>query len=159
MVGIGSTPNSELFRASLDISSDGGIITDSSLRTSHASGDVFAAGDVACVPISLGREVDENLSPIIMRSEHVGSAQSMGTHAAGVMLGSAHANTPYNPVPFMYSRLVVHLFGGTDSNKLREECLRSRREIQTTIKQACLASIDFGRSYRQETSHSRSLMP
>lgn len=104
VLGIGSIPNSELFGDSLELSADGGIMVDSSLRTSHPSGDVFAAGDIACVPAPLGG-IDE----ITHRSEHVTSARQMGAHAARTMLGGAAAKEPYDPVPHMYSRLVICL--------------------------------------------------
>lgn len=112
VLGLGSIPNSELFRDSLELSSDGGIITDSSLRTSHPSGDVFAAGEIACVPAPLGG-IDENTHlATVLRSEHVQGAREMGAHAAKMMQGGATAAGLYDPVPQMYSRSVffaVHL--------------------------------------------------
>lgn len=107
MVGIGSIPNSELFRDTLVVSPDGGIVTDSSLRTSHQSGDVFAAGDVARAPVLLGGGGEENYMATTMRSEHVEAARSMGTHAAKMMLGGASVEDPYDPVPHLYSRWVL----------------------------------------------------
>lgn len=104
VVGIGSVPNSDLFLKSLVLSEDGGIITDSYLRTSHPSGDVFAAGDVACVPVPLGGNGDTSFMAIANRSEHIKAARDMGTFVAGMMLGGTDSGESYNPVPHMYSR-------------------------------------------------------
>lgn len=104
VAGIGSISNSELFRETLALSPDGGIITDPSLRTSHPSGDVFAAGDVACVPIPLTGDSDGNFPATSARYEHVKAARDMGAHAARVMMGGIGAHEPYDPVPHMYSR-------------------------------------------------------
>lgn len=116
VVGIGSVPNSELFLDSLELSSDGGIITDSLLRTSHPSGDVFAAGDVACAPVPLAAAsaaadvvdavLDESPAAAAGRTrhEHAKTARDMGVHAANAMLGIIDEDSPYDPVPCMYSR-------------------------------------------------------
>ncbi|CAM9798983.1 unnamed protein product [Ectocarpus fasciculatus] len=106
VVGIGSVPNSDLFLKSLFLSEDGGIITDSYLRTSHPSGDVFAAGDVACVPVPLGGNGDTSFMATANRSEHVKAARDMGAFAAGMMLGGDDSGESYNPVPHMYSRFL-----------------------------------------------------
>lgn len=107
MVGIGSVPNSELFRETLVLSKDGGILTDSSLRTSHPSGDVFAAGDVACAPVPLGGNDERNFMAMAIRSQHVKAARDMGTFAARTMLAGSDTGETYNPVPHMYSRSVL----------------------------------------------------
>ena len=104
MVGIGSIPNSDLFKDALGLSRDGGIVTDSSLRTSHPSGDIFAAGDVACAPVPLAGDGESGSSPKKIRSEHVKTAREMGKLAAKVMLGGIDAEERYDPVPYMYSR-------------------------------------------------------
>ncbi|CAM9894246.1 unnamed protein product [Scytosiphon promiscuus] len=106
VVGIGSIPNSELFRHSLVLSEDGGIVTDSSLRTSHPSGDVFAAGDVACAPVPLRGNGEGNFMATAIRSEHVKSARDMGTFAAAMMLAGSDTGESYNPVPHVYSRFL-----------------------------------------------------
>ncbi|CAM9140061.1 unnamed protein product [Laminaria digitata] len=106
VLGIGSIPNSELFRDSLELTADGGIMADSSLRTSHPSGDVFAAGDIACVPAPLGGIDEGTHSATTLRSEHVTAARDMGAHAARTMLGGAAAKEPYDPVPHLYSRIL-----------------------------------------------------
>ena len=106
VVGIGSVPNSELFRETLVLSKDGGILTDSSLRTSHPSGDVFAAGDVACAPVPLGSNDERNFMATAIRSQHVKAARDMGTFTARTMLAESDAGETYNPVPHMYSRSV-----------------------------------------------------
>lgn len=106
VVCIGSMPNSELFRDSLSLSADGGIVTDSSLRTSHPSGDVFAAGDVACAPVPLMGGEKGDFFSTAMRSEHVKTARDMGAYAATSMLGGNDVQLPYNPVPHIYSRWV-----------------------------------------------------
>lgn len=107
VVGIGSVPNSELFRETLVLSKDGGILTDSSLRTSHPSGDVFAAGDVACAPVPLGGNDERNFMTAAIRSQHVKAARDMGTFAARTMLAGSDTGDTYNPVPHMYSRSVL----------------------------------------------------
>lgn len=107
VVGIGSVPNSELFRETLVLSKDGGILTDSSLRTSHTSGDVFAAGDVACAPVPLGGSDDRNFMATAIRSRHVKAARDMGTFAARTMLAGGDTGETYSPVPHMYSRSVL----------------------------------------------------
>lgn len=104
VAGIGAVPNSELFRNTLLLSADGGIITDFSLRTTHPSGDVFAAGDVACAPVPLAGAGEGNHVATATKSEHVKTARDMGTHAARVMLGDAGNVGPFDPVPHMYSR-------------------------------------------------------
>lgn len=108
VVGIGSVPNSELFRETLVLSKDGGILTDSSLRTSHPSGDVFAAGDVACAPAPLGGNDERNFMTAAIRSQHVKAARDMGTFAAKTMLTGSDTGDTYNPVPHMYSRSVTY---------------------------------------------------
>lgn len=108
VAGIGSIPNSELFRDALATSADGGIITDPSLRTSHPSGDVFAAGDVACVRALVpGDDDDRNFPAVAVRSEHVQAARDMGAHAAQSMSGAIGVQAPYEPVPQMYCRSVL----------------------------------------------------
>lgn len=106
VLGIGSIPNSDLFKNTLDLSRDGGIVTDSSLRTSHPSGDIFAAGDVACSPVPLagGDDVEGESTPKILRFEHVKTARDMGMVAARAMLEGDDTEELYNPVPYMYSR-------------------------------------------------------
>lgn len=106
VLGIGSIPNSDLFKNTLDLSCDGGIVTDSSLRTSHPSGDIFAAGDVACSPVPLARgdDVEGGSTPKTIRFEHVKTARDMGKVAARAMLEGADINKSYDPVPYMYSR-------------------------------------------------------
>ncbi len=106
VVGIGSVPNSELFGETLVLSKDGGIVTDSSLRTSHPSGDVFAAGDVACAPVPLMGNGEGDFMATAMRSQHVRAARDMGTFAARKMLAGSQMGEMYNPVPHMYSRSV-----------------------------------------------------
>ncbi|CAM9240958.1 unnamed protein product [Choristocarpus tenellus] len=101
VLGIGSIPNTDLFHSSLSTAPDGSLITDSALRVSHASRDVFAAGDVASVPLLLagGR---------LTRFEHVHAAREMALHCARVMLypEGQESKLPYNPVPSFYSRFL-----------------------------------------------------
>lgn len=106
VAGIGSVPNSELFKDSLVLTADGGIVTDSSLRASHPSGDVFAAGDVACAPVPRGGYDEGNCTAAGMRFEHVQTARDMGMHVAGAMLERAGSDRSYDSVPHMYSRSV-----------------------------------------------------
>ncbi|CAN0075666.1 unnamed protein product [Ascophyllum nodosum] len=90
-IGIGSVPNSELFRTQLELLEDGGISVDSQCRARQPAPaedgaigaswcrPVFAAGDVAAYPLSLegGRRV---------RHEHVQNARDMAIVAARNML-------------------------------------------------------------------------
>lgn len=84
-------------------------MTDPSLRTSHSSRDVFAAGDVAYVPVPLTGDNDANFPVTSARHEHVRAAQDMGALAARVMMGGVGADEPYDPVPCMYSRSALFL--------------------------------------------------
>lgn len=96
---------------------DGGIVTDVSLRTSHPSGDVFAAGDVACAPVPLAGDRDGNVPTTAARFEHVTSARNMGAHAARAMLGGIGDQESYESVPHMYSRLVLWTAVNVDSSE------------------------------------------
>lgn len=107
VIGIGSVPNSDLFRETLVLSKTGGIVTDSLLRTSHPSGDVFAAGDVACAPVPLEGNDEGNLMATATRSQHVKEARDMGTFVARTMLTESDSGASYNPVPHMYSRSML----------------------------------------------------
>eukprot|EP00904_Undaria_pinnatifida_P002234 jgi/Undpi1/12010/HiC_scaffold_4.g01709.m1 len=84
LVGIGTVPNSELFRGQLKTSEDGGICVDPHCRAfleAKAGGaNVFAAGDVATYPLAL-----ENSRHV--RHEHVQNARDMAVVAARNMVG------------------------------------------------------------------------
>eukprot|EP00903_Cladosiphon_okamuranus_P021303 g19574.t1 len=100
MIGIGSAPNSGLFRGKLELSEDGGLCVDAQCRAliepssaSEAGKDgvvsdlpIFAAGDVAAFPLTLegSRRV---------RHEHVQNARDMAICAARNMVGSSAAGS------------------------------------------------------------------
>jgi NADPH-dependent 2,4-dienoyl-CoA reductase/sulfur reductase-like enzyme len=92
VAGIGIEPNLEL-AAEADLPVANGIIVDAYGRAGGRE-DVFAAGDVACLPVvALGRE---------MRVEHEDHAKSHGRHVGANMAG---ADEPYEHLPFFYSDL------------------------------------------------------
>jgi NADPH-dependent 2,4-dienoyl-CoA reductase/sulfur reductase-like enzyme len=91
VVGIGTTPNLGLARdAGLPVGD--GIEVDAYLRAGHP--DIFAAGDVASIPIGAlgGRR----------RFEHENQAKASGLAAGRAMAGRAQ---PYTHLPFFYSDL------------------------------------------------------
>ena len=89
VVGIGAVPNTELAEAA-GLEVDGGVVTDSALRTSAP--DIFAAGDVASSfhPL-LGRH---------LRLDHWANAAGGGQAAATSMLGQ---DVSYDRVPYFFS--------------------------------------------------------
>eukprot|EP00752_Nemacystus_decipiens_P013306 g11786.t1 len=100
VIGIGSAPNSDLFRGKLEMSEDGGLCVDAQCRALlEPSSDadvgkggvasdlpVFAAGDVASFPLALegSRRV---------RHEHIQNARDMAICAARNMVGSSAAGS------------------------------------------------------------------
>jgi 3-phenylpropionate/trans-cinnamate dioxygenase ferredoxin reductase subunit len=93
VVGAGVTPDVMLAqRAKLDIGPRGGVLTDSSLRTSAPS--ILAAGDIA--------EYDSVLHGDRMRIEHWDVAEQQGRAAAATMLGE---QAPYQVVPYFFCDL------------------------------------------------------
>jgi 3-phenylpropionate/trans-cinnamate dioxygenase ferredoxin reductase component len=94
VVGIGVRPNVELASAAglevADEADGGGIVADSSLRTSVP--DVFAAGDVV--------RWDHPLLGYPVRVEHWDNARASGPVAAKAMLGQ---DAVYDAVPFFYT--------------------------------------------------------
>jgi 3-phenylpropionate/trans-cinnamate dioxygenase ferredoxin reductase subunit len=89
VVGVGATPRLELARgAALTI--DGGVVTDSELRTSVVS--IYAAGDIAAAwhPFFHAR----------LRVEHWANAAHQGRLAARNMLG---AGDSYDRIPYFFS--------------------------------------------------------
>jgi hypothetical protein len=93
IAGLSELPNSELFRGHLDLACDSSLLTDSALRTSHASGKVYAAGDCACFPLLL-----DGGAPSRVCWESV--AASAARHVAVTMLAEKdQEQPPFNPVP------------------------------------------------------------
>ena len=92
VAGLGIVPNTELAeQAGLDV--DDGILVDEHGRAG-GRGDVFAAGDVARLPVpALGG---------MMRVEHEDHAN---THGRMIGANMAGANEPYDHLPFFYSDL------------------------------------------------------
>lgn len=91
VAGIGGRPNIELAQAA-GLHLDNGIVVDSYLRTEHP--DVYAAGDVANVPIAaLGER---------RRVEHEDQAKATGKLAGRAMAGEPE---PYQHLPLFYSDL------------------------------------------------------
>ena len=89
VVGVGISPNTGLAEGA-GLTVENGIVTDSSLRSSHA--DVWAAGDVASW-----------LSPLLgthVRVEHWANANDGGYVAGRIMAGSDEV---YDPIPFFFS--------------------------------------------------------
>lgn len=114
VLALGSIPNSEVFAKSLDLSGDGAILVDATCRASHASGDVYAIGDVATAPLPLSRENE-------VRLPFESSAKAMATfvaetiwdghlkHALGGHAPPAEGNVSakiYDPVPLIRSRFL-----------------------------------------------------
>jgi 3-phenylpropionate/trans-cinnamate dioxygenase ferredoxin reductase subunit len=89
VAGIGMVPNDELARDA-GLECDGGVVVDSSCRTSDP--DIFAAGDVAVTPNPwAGRR---------LRLESWQNAQEQGIAAARAALGLA---VDYQPLPWFWS--------------------------------------------------------
>uniref|UniRef100_A0A7S2UXU9 monodehydroascorbate reductase (NADH) n=1 Tax=Fibrocapsa japonica TaxID=94617 RepID=A0A7S2UXU9_9STRA len=102
----------------METSPGGHLIVDNFCRTTHYSGDIFAAGDVACFPLELeGGEM--------VNHSHVQNAREMAQFVAQCMadpLYESTANTPsavqeraasvgnrgqpFQPVPSFYSRVL-----------------------------------------------------
>ena len=98
VLGLGATPNAELFASQLETARDGSLAVDENLCASHVSHDVFAAGDVATFP-----------SPALQcnaRLAHATCARAAGAYAARAMLDLAAGLEPFDPVPRITSRLL-----------------------------------------------------
>ncbi|WP_027947260.1 NAD(P)/FAD-dependent oxidoreductase [Amycolatopsis taiwanensis] len=91
LMAVGAAPRVDLARlAGLEVSDDGGISVDATLRT--AAPDVYAAGDIAS---QFHPRLDRRV-----RVEHWSNAKDQGTHVAGNLLG---AQEPYLASPFFFS--------------------------------------------------------
>jgi len=91
VVGVGVRPNVGLAKdAGLETAPNGGVITDSTLRTSDPN--IWAAGDIA-------RYEDINFGKS-WRLEHYMNADWQGTHVGKNMAG---ANEPFTQVPYFFS--------------------------------------------------------
>ena len=85
VLGLGATPNAELFASQLETARDGSLAVEE-LCASHVSHDVFAAGDVATFP-----------SPALQcnaRLAHATCARAAGAYAARAMLDLAAGLEP-----------------------------------------------------------------
>ncbi|MFD2418529.1 NAD(P)/FAD-dependent oxidoreductase [Amycolatopsis pigmentata] len=91
LAAVGAAPRVDLAHAAgLELSDDGGVAVDASLRTSAP--DVFAAGDIAShFHPRYGKRV---------RVEHWSNAKDQGTHVAGNLLG---AHEEYVSSPYFFS--------------------------------------------------------
>ena len=91
LIAIGVTPNTGYLK-DIPREADGGVVTDSCFRVAE---DVYAAGDIACVP---GWPTGEHF-----RFEHWRTAEQQGRDAALNMAGHRKANAN---VPFFWTRQV-----------------------------------------------------
>mmetsp|Transcript_18002 Transcript_18002/g.42062 ORF Transcript_18002/g.42062 Transcript_18002/m.42062 type:complete len:445 (+) Transcript_18002:69-1403(+) len=91
VVGVGAAPNTDFLGGAL-ASQDGGIRVDGHMQTSEA--DVFAIGDICSFPSRYGG---------YSRCEHVDHARRSAAHAVQAALGKA--TSPYNYLPYFYSRI------------------------------------------------------
>ncbi|WP_020666645.1 NAD(P)/FAD-dependent oxidoreductase [Amycolatopsis nigrescens] len=91
LVAVGAAPRVELAHAAgLDLSDDGGVCVDATLRT--ASPDVYAVGDIAAqFHPRYGKR---------LRVEHWANAKYQGEHVAGNLLGE---HEPYLSSPYFFS--------------------------------------------------------
>lgn len=97
IVGVGARASTALYKDALKMDDRGGVIVDSTLKTS-ADG-VYAIGDIATFPLKI---YDDR--PV--RMEHVQNARDSATHAvSAIVTGSSE---PYDYLPYFYSR-VFHL--------------------------------------------------
>ncbi|CAM9539565.1 unnamed protein product [Discosporangium mesarthrocarpum] len=153
VVGIGVVPNTKLFRDSLKLSEDGGIVVDPTCRVVSSTRDttgsrgvgeggarsvisrpVFAAGDVATFPLALEGSK-------LVRCEHVQNARDMAVVAARNMVGAIKAATSndlegdeefvYHPVPCFYSQMLnlSWMFFGVASG---EVVVLGKEDFETT---------------------------
>jgi len=110
VLGIGAKPNAELFDGQLERARDGSLLVDGRCATSHGSGDVYAAGDVATVP-----------SPFLhanVRLGHAAAARAAAAHAARAMIDAQRADAeghhgvhpddevPFDHVPCLVSKIL-----------------------------------------------------
>lgn len=93
VVGVGARANTSLFKDKLDMDARGGLIVDSTLKTS-ADG-VYAVGDIASFPLKM-------YGNRMVRMEHVVNARLSAAHAVGAVYGSTE---PYDYLPYFYSRV------------------------------------------------------
>lgn len=93
IVGVGARTNTQLFAGKMEMDERGGIIVDSSLKTSVDG--VYAIGDIATFPLKMygGRKE---------RMEHVQNARETGMHAVKAIKGSTEE---YDYLPYFYSRV------------------------------------------------------
>lgn len=97
VVGVGARPTTALYKDQLEMDERGGIVVDSSLKTSVDG--VYAIGDIATFPLKI-----YNDRPV--RVEHVKNARQSAAHAVKAIV--TPAADPYDYLPYFYSR-VFHL--------------------------------------------------
>ncbi len=105
VVGVGARPNTSLFKDKLKMDARGGVIVDSTLKTSVDG--VYAIGDIATFPLKMYNDR-------MVRVEHVVNARETAKHSVGAVLGSLE---PYDYLPYFYSRvfnLGWQFFGDND---------------------------------------------
>ena len=91
IVGIGVRPATDILQ-DIACNSDGGINVTASMQVEGGDGDVYAAGDIACMP--------DKRTGGAFRFEHWRTAQQQGRVAAANMAGRS---TAYNGVPFFWT--------------------------------------------------------
>jgi monodehydroascorbate reductase (NADH) len=93
VVGVGAKPNTGLFADQLKMDGRGGIVVDSSMKTSLDG--VYASGDIVTFPLKMA-------GARLQRMEHVSHARSSATHAVKSIFGSVDE---YDYLPYFYSRV------------------------------------------------------
>lgn len=97
VVGVGAQPQTGLLKEQVELDDKGGVIVNSSLRTS-AEG-VYAIGDIATFPLHMydGKKT---------RMEHVQNARESATHVVNAIVKGD--DQPYDYLPYFYSN-VLHM--------------------------------------------------
>lgn len=94
IVGVGARPTTQLFNGKLNMDERGGVIVDSTMKTS-ADG-IYAIGDIATFPLKMYGDRPA-------RMEHVQNARDSAAHAVNAIVsGSKEA---YDYLPYFYSRV------------------------------------------------------
>lgn len=94
VVGVGARTNTTLFKDKLNMDERGGVIVDSTLKTS-AEG-IYAIGDIATYPLKMYGD-----RPV--RMEHVQNARDSAKHAVNAIV--SESAEPYDYLPYFYSRI------------------------------------------------------
>ncbi|KAJ1457808.1 hypothetical protein M885DRAFT_514280 [Pelagophyceae sp. CCMP2097] len=101
---LGTVANTQVFQRALKLSpKDQSVLVDHGLRASHATGDVFAIGDVATFP--LPRSNDS-----LVRLQHEPNAIETARHCARTVAadlrGDKPFTAPFDPMPHVHSRFL-----------------------------------------------------